>query len=220
MRKFIPLLFLAFIPLFLAYALSDEGAVIVSQAEPVALEDGVYQVDLDASQLYWEAFKTVGGHMGGISLKRGELVVEDGEPKHGSFVIDMKSITCSDIDDPSAQKKIVNHLMADDYFAVADYPEALFDITRILPYEGEEDYNYQIEGDLSVRGVMSPVTVLANIQTGENRMTTFAKAEVDRTKFGITTRSGSFFESLGDKLIKDNFVIEMDLVADRVEESL
>ena len=47
-----------------------------------------------------------------------------------------------------------------------------------------------------------------------------AKAEVDRTKYDITVRSGSFFENLGDKLVKDIFVLEMDLVADRVQEDL
>ncbi|MDH5597038.1 MAG: YceI family protein [Candidatus Peregrinibacteria bacterium] len=175
--------------------------------------DGSYQVDTEKSMLYWEAFKPVGGHMGGISLKSGQLVVSGGLPAHGSFVVDMGSITNTDIEDESMRTMLVNDLLSDNFFSAADYPEARFEITKVSPYEGEGDYNFLVEGDLGLKGATAPIRVLAKITANEGVLTARGSAEVDRTVFGITIRSGSFFENLGDRLIKDIFVVEMELVA-------
>lgn len=221
MKKFLPLFLLAFTPLLVGFVISDEGPVEVSAAAAeMVLADGTYSLDTEASTLYWEAFKPGGHHMGGIALERGELIVKDGLPRQGSFVIDMNSITNMDIEDKAFRMNLINHLKSDDFFSVGDYPTALFDITGARPYDSEGDFNYEVHGDLSLRGITKSITVLAKINTGENRLTTFARSEVDRTEFNIVTRSGSFFEELGDQLIEDVFVIEMDLVADRVEEGL
>ena len=41
------------------------------------------------------------------------------------------------------------------------------------------------------------------------------KATIDRTKFDIRYGSKSFFESIGDKAINDDFTVEMKLVANK-----
>lgn len=185
-------------------------------ADSSILIDGTYIVNSEASTLYWQAYKAVGGHMGGIDLERGELIVQNGQPHSGSFLIDMTSITNTDIENDGLKMNLINHLKSDDFFAVADYPVTRFDITRVLPYEGEEDYDYVVEGDLSIRDVTDSIKLYTRLKDNGNRITAYGKAEVDRTKFNIKFRSGSFFENLGDQLIKDIFVLEMDLVADRM----
>jgi polyisoprenoid-binding protein YceI len=192
----------------------SEASVTDARLTPsVSFENGTYIVDTEASTMYWEAYKPVGGHNGGISLEKGELIVKDGQPAQGSFTIDMNTITDADLPE-SMQSGLLNHLKSDDFFAVADYPFARFDITRVTPYEEGDEFNYQVEGDLSIRDITKPVTVLAKIEAARNgRITAKAKTMVDRTQFDITIRSGSFFEELGDKLIKDEFLLEMDLVA-------
>ena len=216
MKKFTPLILLAF-SLLLAGCSNKANQIEISPENTKAiLIDGTYRVDPEASTLYWEAFKAVGGHMGGISLKQGELVVQNEIPTQGSFVIDMASITNTDLENKAFRKNLVNNLKSDDFFSVADYPTAIFDITRVLPYKGEGDYNFEIEGDLSLRGVTQPVTILTKIQINEKKLTAFARTEIDRTQFNIITRSDSFFEKLEEQLIKDSFIIEMDLVANRL----
>jgi len=181
--------------------------------EEAVFQDGTYVIDVNASTLYWEAYKPFSSHIGGISLRKGDMITKGGRPVAGSFTIDMTSISNTDIEDEGLRTSLINHLKSDDFFSVADYPEARYDITRILPYEGEGDYNYQIEGDLSLKGVTKPITILTKIEKGENHMNAHGSTMVDRTEFGITVRSGSFFEELGEKLIKDEFLLEMDLVA-------
>ncbi len=224
MKKIIVFTFIALIPLMTGCALSKKDSIEspLTQVEQAAtLKDGTYVVDAEASTLYWKAYKPVGGHMGGINLERGELIVQGGLPQSGSFVIDMTSITNTDLKNESMNKSLVNHLKSDDFFGTADFPTARFDITKVTPYAGEEDYDYTIDGDLSIKDVTDAVTMLARLdKAGGERLNAYVVTDIDRTKYGITIRSGSFFEELGVQLIKDEFTLEMDLVADRVQEDL
>ena len=38
-----------------------------------------------------------------------------------------------------------------------------------------------------------------------------AKLTIDRTKFGIKYGSGSFFDNLGDNMIYDDFILDVNL---------
>ena len=225
MKKLTIFILAVCIPLLVGCGLSGkESASIIETGEKPAAEtltDGTYIVDAKASTLYWEAYKVIGGHMGGISLKSGELIVQDGRPQSGSFVIDMTSITNTDIEDESMKTSLINHLKSDDFFGTADYPTARFDITKVMPYEEGGDYDYTVEGDLSIKDVTDTVSMKVRIEKAEgDRVSGYAKASVDRTKYGITFRSGSFFEGLGDTLIKDEFTLEMELSADRAQKDL
>ena len=221
MKKFALFILVALLPLVAGCVLSErKPEEVLEVEESVMLTDGTYALDAEASSLYWEAYKPVGGHMGGINLERGELIIQNGQPHSGSFIMDMTSISNSDIENESMRTSLINHLKSDDFFSVADYPTARFDITKVVPYAGEEDYDYEVEGDLSIRDVTDSITMYARIDGSGDKLTGYAKAEVDRTKYDITIRSGSFFEELGDQLIKDEFTLEMDLVANRVQEDL
>jgi polyisoprenoid-binding protein YceI len=209
MRKILILVLVMCLPLVIGCDLAkDRPASFTKKTENTAklFDDGTYIVDTKASTLYWEAFKTAGSYMGGVSLNRAELVVQDGRPNSGSFTVDMDSITDTDIEDSALRLSLVNRLKSDNFFSVADYPTARFDITRILPYNGEGGYNYTIEGDLSLKKVTQPLTVLAKIEMNGEKMTVYGRAEIDRSKFGIVS----------DPLIKNVFILEMELSADRV----
>jgi len=221
MKRVILFLTILFLPLLAGCTPSEEDIVEVADtSEIVMLNNGTYTLDTDASTLYWEAYKPIGGHMGGIKLESGEFVVQNGQPHSGSFIIDMTSITNTDIENDSLNTSLVNHLKSDDFFATADYTTARFDITKVMSYTGEDDYDFEIKGDLSLRDVTDSITLYARMEGNGNRLTGYGKAEVNRTKYNITIRSGSFFEELGDQLVKDNFDLEMDLVANRVQEGL
>ena len=200
--------------------MSEDAAIDTPEGSATVLTDGTYAIDIDASTFYWEAYKPIGGHMGGISLESGEFVVQNGQPRSGSFTIDMTSITNTDIENDSLNTSFINHLKSDDFFGTADYPTARFDITKVMPYEGEDDYDFEIEGDLSIKNITDSVTMYARVENAGEKLTGYIKAEVDRTKYDITIRSGSFFEELGDKLIKDEFTLEMELMANRMQEGL
>lgn len=161
-------------------------------------------VDLKNSKLKWTGEKVTGTHWGYIGLKSGSLKVDGNTLKSGMFVIDMPSITCVDIEDAEYNKKLVGHLESDDFFSVDKYSESTLKITKAATFKGGKA---TVTGDLTIKGVTHPVTF-----TVEKSGTTYtALISVDRTKYDIKYGSGSFFDDLGDKMIYDEFKLEVTL---------
>lgn len=54
-------------------------------------------VDLAKSSLKWTGKKIGGAHNGQISLKEGSMKIAENQITSGTFVIDMTTITCTDL---------------------------------------------------------------------------------------------------------------------------
>jgi polyisoprenoid-binding protein YceI len=123
----------------------------------------------------------------------------------GDFVIDMKSIVCTDITDADYNKKFIGHITTGDFFEVEKYPTSTFKITKV---DGAN-----ITGDLTMHGVTKSVTFPAKVSMVGGKATATASIPVDRTDFGVKYGSKKFFESIGDKAIDDVFNLNVSLVA-------
>ena len=173
-----------------------------------------YVVDADASKMAWIGEKVTGQHNGVIDIKNGEFVV-DGESMSGTFVIDMNSITVLDIPvDNENHAKLTGHLKSDDFFSVGTYPEATFTVTKMLPYRAREGEtaNYKITGDLTIKGITNEISFPAQVVIDGDQFSAIADFSVDRSRWNVRYGSGSFFDNLGDKLIYDDFHINLNLV--------
>jgi len=169
-------------------------------------KDQAYKIDTEKSKLTWLGKKVTGQHTGGINLAEGNLIVKSKKVTGGSFVIDMTSIT-----DVDKSERLVSHLKSDDFFSTEKNPKASFVITSIT---GDKE-QYMVKGNLSIKGITNQVEFPATIQMNGKQITAKAKILVDRTKFDIKFRSGNFFENLGDKVIEDNFELNVELVANQ-----
>lgn len=163
------------------------------------------KIDLDASTINWTGKKVTGEHTGTIKIKSGELKMKDGQLEGGSFVIDMTTIACTDLSGGGAEK-LVRHLSSDDFFGIANHPTAKLVITDVNK-RGDTN-NYEVSADLTIKGITKPIEFIA--QVGEK--TAMADISVDRTQYDIKYGSGSFFDGLGDKMIYDNFDLQVNLV--------
>ena len=76
------------------------------------------KINTEKSSISWVGKKITGQHSGTISIKSGELIMDDDKLTGGSFVIDMSSITCTDIESEKKNKYLVDHLKAKDFFAI------------------------------------------------------------------------------------------------------
>jgi polyisoprenoid-binding protein YceI len=82
----------------------------------------------------------------------------------GTIVYDPKNLAASSvavtIRDSSintANDRRDNHLRTQDFFWVEKYPTITFKSTKVLP--GKDDKHFQVQGDLTIRGVTKPVTL-------------------------------------------------------------
>lgn len=160
-------------------------------------------VDLTNSKVVWTGKKVTGEHTGEISINKASLKFNEGHLVDGNFVLNMNSITCTDLEGKS-QANLVSHLKSDDFFATDVHKTATLKFTEVKHIEGAD---YRVFADLTIKGITNPVVFVADLRNG----LATAKIKVDRTKYDVKYGSGSFFDNLGDKTIDDIFLVEVSL---------
>jgi polyisoprenoid-binding protein YceI len=165
-----------------------------------------FTVDVTKSTLKWHGEKVTGEHFGLLNLKAGSMQMKNNQIAGGEFVIDMNSITCTDLTDATYNAKLVNHLKSDDFFGVAKHPEAMIVIVKSAPFLNNEA---TVEANLTIKNITQPVTFKVK-QDGKAYL---ADLVVDRSKFNVRYGSGSFFDNLGDNMIYDEFKMSVRIEA-------
>ncbi len=175
----------------------------------------VFKIDPAASKVEWVAGKKVGDtHSGEIKIKDGEIRAEKGKFTSANIVVDMKTISNTDLkDNPEYQKKLVGHLSNEDFFNVGKFPESTFKLISLTPKAGSKE-EYLAKGELTMLGKTQAIEFPAKITTDKNTVTGTAKVKIERLKWGLQYGSGSLFKSLtADKIINDTFDLNLNLVA-------
>jgi polyisoprenoid-binding protein YceI len=169
------------------------------------MENKKFKVVVSLSNIDWKGRKVTGTHNGTIAIKEGEFSLNEGRLAGGRFVIDTTDIKVLDITDPATNAQFVGHLTSNDFFASAEYPEAIFEITAVE--------NNHIEGNLTIKGIGRAIGFDADVHVTGDILTAMGKMIIDRTQFGIKFRSGNFFKDLGDTLIYNDFELNVNITA-------
>lgn len=167
--------------------------------------------DPAASVVKWEGKKVTGKHDGTIALKKGEVVLAGRDLKSGEFEIDMTSIVNVDLKDAEYNKKLTTHLKSDDFFSVEKFPTAILKVKSSKSVEGFVGPTYEVVADLTIKGKTNEIKFPAVIETKDGKTTATANITIDRTKWDVKYNSGKFFKGLGDKLVYDDFVLDIAL---------
>lgn len=189
-----------------------EGEKEVATATTAA---SVYKVDTTKSMINWVGKKPTGTHMGTISLSEGFASVTDKNIEAGTFVIDMNSISSTDLEG-KAKDNLDAHLKGTvegkegDFFNVNNYPSGAFSITKA---EGENG-KVMVSGNLTLLDKTNNVTFPATVSFLGNTMSLKSDSfKIDRTQWGINYGSKSIFDNLGDKFINDEIELTIELHA-------
>jgi polyisoprenoid-binding protein YceI len=157
------------------------------------------EVDVAQSAITWKGSKITGDHhVGHISTKSSSLTLSDGVIAGGDIVFDMNSLTVNDLEG-KWKDKFIGHMKSADFFDVANHPTARLKLNNIA--------DGKATGTLTIKGVTQPISFAVK-QVDQKYV---GKTSFDRTKFGITFGSGSFFEDLGDKMINDAVEVEFTI---------
>lgn len=171
-----------------------------------------YTVDTEKTTVAYHATKVTGEHKGNVKVKSGSLVFTGPELTGGEIVVDMNSISVSDIEDPEYQKKFLGHMKSEDFFNVEKFPESRL-VVKKTKMAGKD---LQVEGDLTMLGVTKPVSFkVTDWKWTDKTVSGKSVLKLDRTKWGLRYGSKSFFKSIGDKAIHDEFTLTIDLFATR-----
>lgn len=192
-----------------------EGSVAASEAAAVSdVAAEALSVDATASALSWKGFKPGGEHYGKLPISAGQLDIKD-DVLHGGYVtIKMDGIIVEDLKAEDGGDKLKAHLEGEDFFDVAKYPEAKFELTDV-PAEGLKIADIkELKGNLTLKDVTKNITIpVASIQrdaaTGKYSFTS-QTFRINRADWNVKYGSKSFFTGLGDKFINDE--IELSFV--------
>jgi len=170
------------------------------------------------SKVNWLGKKPTGEHTGYVKLSDGEILLDKNEIKGGSFVIDLNTITDTDLKDEGMNARLVGHLKSADFFDVAKYPTAKFAITRITKLSGTAagaaKATHNIEGDLTIKGITKKISFDASINLLNGKLTASTSAfTIDRTQWGVNYQSKSVFAELKDQFIYDDMTLSIELVS-------
>ena len=169
-------------------------------------------IDAKKSTVEWTGKKLTGEHYGNVSISEGYLLIEGNKLVGGVFDIDMNTITCVDITDEKSNKRLVDHLKSDDFFAVGKFPKARFEITEVKS-AGKEGYS--ITGNLTIKGKTNPLTFPATFTLTDGIAYAAGTMVFDRSQYDVKFGSQSFFENLGDKMVYDDVDMKVKIVSQK-----
>jgi len=164
------------------------------------------QVDVGASSVKWTGYHLAKSyeHTGYIKVKSGEVTFNEGKLTAGNIVIDMNSISNSDLEDAKDNQKLVNHLKSNQFFNAKDYPEASFSITKVEPM-GTNKYN--LTAEVTIRGIKQNINFILAQSSANGKVTLQGKLEIDRSKHEVM-----YGWTIENAIISNNFGLEVKIV--------
>lgn len=195
---------------------NETDATAAQEVAKIA-EASQFKIDTENSVIEWAGFKPGEKHMGVLHLESGIVKVKE-DKISGTFLIDMNSLTVTDLKPGNGKEDLEGHLKGtakakeDHFFNVAKYPKASFDVTGISQKDGKQI----MEGNLTIRGVKKNIAFpfSYNVQGNAMELTT-EPFTINRTDWGVNYGSKSIFNDLGDKFINDDIELKISLKANK-----
>jgi polyisoprenoid-binding protein YceI len=176
------------------------------QAPTTILGGKDYAINSDSSTVFWKGSKPTGDiHVGTVQIKKGILKISDSNITGGQFTIDMNSILVTDEDmSERGKSKLKKHLTNDDFFETNNYPEATLEITSST--------SDSLKANLEIKNITKSITIPYTLSQTNKKIMASSSFSIDRTLWGVTYKSGSFFKNLADRLIDDAIQFDIELV--------
>lgn len=144
------------------------------------------EINITKSSIQWmgELTFSFGGHEGNINFKEGYFIKTGDLITGGEFIIDMNSITNSDIKTKEANENLVRHLKEAVFFDVIKFPSSKLVITKVEYFEN----NYvTIKANLTIKGITKPIKFNAIVDYEEKNLIT--KFKIDRKAWNVNYKS-------------------------------
>ncbi len=174
-------------------------------------------LDTNTSSVTFIGTKPVGQHTGVVKISdNSNLSVANGTIVGGKIEMDLTNLQITDLEGESATK-LAGHLQSEDFFDVAQFPTATFEITGAKPYqptgkEKEEENRataratHTIAGNLRLKGVTKNIDFPAALKIEGRMVKGAANFNIDRTQWGVVYGND---ESLGDRFIRPEVNIQL-----------
>lgn len=170
----------------------------------VSIEKTAYTIDTSKSSVKWTGYHLAKSyeHNGNVSIKSGSLEISKGKITGGTVVIDMTTISNSDLEG-GKKGKLEGHLKSDDFFAVEKHPEAKLEIIKVK--------GNKTSAKITIRGIAEDISFdLTNVKVTDDMVSASAVLKVDRTKHEV-----SYGWTLENAMLSNKFQLEVNIIANK-----
>jgi polyisoprenoid-binding protein YceI len=177
----------------------------------------IYKIDPNQSQ--WMIHTGTSGLLAGMGHKlniaindySGTIRFTPDDPDTASLEIIIKSDSLS-VTDKIAEKdkQEIKDNMKEKVLDIKSYPEIIFKSTKVISQKNMGDnFEIQIQGDLTLHGVTKNISIPANVLLHENRLITHGEFQIKQSDFGI-----KLFSAAGGTIkVKNELKLSFNLVA-------
>lgn len=169
-----------------------------------------YNVDITKSKVKWTGYHLAKSyeHYGYVTIKSGQLNTSGNTITSGTIVIDMNSITDSDLKKEKDNAKLVRHLKSDDFFNVAKFPESKIEIKGSEKKSGN---TYTTTADLTIRGITKEIKFKTEIsELSSTELLAKTVLRIPRTEFEVM-----YGWSLENAMLDGEFELDVEIVANK-----
>lgn len=166
-----------------------------------------FRIVTEKSGVQWIGSKLSSKHEGTINLQEGEFWVKEGQITAGRIVMDMNSITVTDLEGKD-KEDLETHLKDTDFFETHEFPIGKFIITEVATAE-DPAFTHLITGNLSLKGISKSITFPAVVNIEGDNIIANANFNIDRSKWGIV------YKGRLDNAIRDEINLNIMLQAVR-----
>ena len=164
---------------------------------PPQAEGKTFAFGPESSKVEFVGSKVTGSHNGGFQKFVGELKVANGKlANEGKVVIDTTSVH-------SDNERLTGHLKSPDFFNVAQFPTATFEITSVQP----QGTNHSVTGNLTLHGITKQISFPAMITASDAEVNASAVFFINRFDFDIK------YAGKADDLIRKEVVLKLSIKA-------
>lgn len=192
---------------------NNKNAEKVSASEAVKVEEtkGLeYSIVKENSELFWRGTKPAGQHTGTVEILEGFIKSNENVITGGSITIDMNTIVDTDLDNAEMNARLVGHLKSPDFFDVANFPYAQFEIVSMESYKAETkaensfEPTHMVNGNLSIKGISKNISFPVTISMSDNSIVVISdEFAIDRTQWNVNFKSKTIFAEFKDDFIGD-----------------
>ena len=204
--------------LLLAACNSPKGdSAETSEKQIVSTTTGTnYTLDTTSS-VRWAASKPTETHEGNFKISEGVFTVNDNGLTGGTFTINIASLLCTDLKPTDGKAKLEGHLKSPDFFDVAKFPNAKFEITAVAPYIADtataaKDATHLVSGNLTLRDSTKNISFPAKVTVDGQSLTAKADFNIDRTMWGMNYKGPG---NPQDWLISKQVNLKLDISASK-----
>ena len=189
---------------------NGQKSIVASDSVAASSIDSVQsvQIDFSASSVQWKGFKPGGSHEGTLPVSDGKLDIRDGVLHGGYVVLRLDSLTVEDLSPEKGGNKLKEHLLSEDFFDAAKWPEVRFELTNISPEGLSLKGLTELKGNLTLKDVTKNITIPISSVAFDKVQRSYSISsnsfKINRADWNVKYGSKSFFTGLGDNFISDD----------------